>query len=70
MSDRVDKSHEGHIGTLYALLATLRAKVSRIAGGGGSDVDHHYEPLTNSDPSDPQLVFDGFGDVIMVKVPH
>lgn len=33
------------------------------AGGGG-----RWEPLSNMDPSDPQLLFDGNGDVLMTLV--
>lgn len=29
---------------------------------------HYYEPLTNGDPVTPELIFDGFGDVIMVLI--
>ncbi len=42
--------------TLYAAIGHTHAITTR------------WEPLTNGDPSDPQLVFDGEGDVIMVEV--
>ena len=28
-----------------------------------------WEPLTNGDPSDPQIIFDGYSDVVMIEVP-
>jgi len=46
------------------LLNTLYSQV-----GHTHTTTTRWEPLTNGDPGDPQIVFDGEGDVIMIEVP-
>lgn len=62
---------DGLLKTIVEQIAETRRRVDRIEQrehtSGSSLI--RWEPLTNSDPSDPQLVFDpANGDVIMVAM--
>lgn len=54
-------------GTDGDVLTTV-AGVAQWALDAGSSTSI-WEPLTNGDPVSPELIFDGYGDVIMVEVP-
>jgi hypothetical protein len=47
--------------------AATKAYVDASGGGGGGT--SYYSILTNGDATSPEIVFDSFGDVIVVKVP-
>lgn len=75
LADMEDRSAEVLIGrgdsgagtpqeiTAGAGLAIVGTELVPASGGA------HYEPLTNGDPVTPEILFDGFGDVIMTWVP-
>lgn len=48
---------EGHGETIDQWIAETVAAPSPVTG--------HWEPMTNGDPADPQLMFDAGGDVVM-----
>jgi hypothetical protein len=47
---------------------TAAANVT-ITGGAPSPADGHYEPVTNGDPINPDLIYNSGGDVVMAWVP-
>jgi hypothetical protein len=52
----------------FALLVYV-SSLSRWIGEGGTGVGAcHFEPLTNGDPVNPELVFDANGDIVMIEV--
>lgn len=66
----VDLSDTGVTPGTYTLATITVDAEGRIsaASSGTSSADSYYEPVTNGDPVNPEILFDGFGDVIMVEV--
>lgn len=63
-----DCAERAAAGTPYVLtLAADGAWVWTIGGGSGGVSGGHWEPLTNGDPENPELVFYD-GDVVMTFV--
>jgi hypothetical protein len=44
---------------------TAAANVAISGGGAPSPADAHYEPVTNGNPINPELIYNSGGDVVM-----
>lgn len=44
---------------------TAAANVTITGGGASTPADPHYEPITNGDPINPDLIYNSGGDLVM-----
>jgi hypothetical protein len=60
-----DATNVGQFTVNAAGQLTFAANVAISGGGVPSPLDAHYEPVTNGDPVNPDLIYNSGGDVVM-----
>jgi hypothetical protein len=60
-----DATNVGQFTVNAAGQLTFAANVAISAAGSVTPLSPHYEPVTNGDPINPDLIYNGGGDVVM-----
>ena len=63
-----DASNVGQFTVNAAGQLTFAANIAISGAGGTTPLSPHYEPVTNGDPVNPDLIFNSDGDVVMAWV--